>query len=112
MAWSVFLPRLYGPQHSKLVDHFLFSTFLPVNMLIGGLRLLRIGLRYYLMTVCGSVSYINSEISMSHMLTRFVDMNEPSSFCDGSCGSGVDPQTLVTTQALVPVISEWPEVCF
>lgn len=36
-------------------------------------------------------------------------MNEPSSFCDGSCGSNVDPATMVTTQALVPVVAPYPE---
>ena len=39
----------------------------------------------------------------------WLDMNEPSSFCDGSCNSGVDPQSVVTTQAAVPVVSVWPE---
>ncbi|KZP29132.1 glycoside hydrolase family 31 protein [Athelia psychrophila] len=39
----------------------------------------------------------------------WLDMNEPSSFCDGSCNTGVDAQTVVTTQAAVPVVGDWPE---
>ncbi|KAF7976546.1 hypothetical protein HWV62_6195 [Athelia sp. TMB] len=39
----------------------------------------------------------------------WLDMNEPSSFCDGSCGTGVDPMSVITTQAAVPVIPQWPE---
>lgn len=39
-------------------------------------------------------------------------MNEPNSFCEGSCGSGVDPTTLLDTQYVAPVLTTYPEVRF
>ncbi|KZP31568.1 glycoside hydrolase family 31 protein [Athelia psychrophila] len=41
----------------------------------------------------------------------WLDMNEPSSFCDGSCGTGADLQSMLTTQAPPQGtdVHVWPE---